>query len=145
MNLVIRPSWAFATSLLFFVVLSGCTAKPEVRKKIAIGWRPIETFTGDGSEATESFEIESTQWRIRWEAKETSPGKGALLVMVHSAVSGRPITLGLDHKGPGKGIALITEDPRLYFLDIKSEGAKWSLSVDEAVSGEVDDIPLKAR
>jgi thiosulfate reductase cytochrome b subunit len=58
-------------------------------KPITVGWRHIETFSGHGNSLTESFNIESGQFRIKWETShETAAGKGAFLVMVHSAVSG---------------------------------------------------------
>jgi hypothetical protein len=56
--------------------------------------------------------------------------------MVNSAVSGRPIALGLEHKGNGKGVAYVTEDPRYYYLVITSENLDWSFSIDEEVLGQ---------
>jgi len=51
-------------------------------------------------------------------------------------VSGRPIALGVEHKGNGKGIAYVSEDPRLYHLVIDSKNLDWSFTVEEAVVGE---------
>jgi hypothetical protein len=130
--------FALATALLVSVLLLlACNSAPAKPKTPLVGWRHITDFSGRGSTQTESFNIEATQWRIKWEAKgDTNPSSGTLLVMVNSAVSGRPIALGLDHNGNGKGIAYVTEDPRFYYLVITSENLDWSFSIDEEVLGE---------
>jgi hypothetical protein len=130
--------FALAAALLFTVLfLSACNTAPAKPKTPLVGWRHITDFSGRGSTQTESFNIEATQWRIKWEAKgDTNPSTGTLLVMVNSAVSGRPIALGLEHNGNGKGIAYVTEDPRFYYLVITSENVDWSFSIDEEVLGE---------
>ena len=114
----------------------GCqSAKPPQAKPRQVGWRPIESWSGRGSTQTESFNIESTYWRIKWETKgETPPGKGTLQVVVHSAVSGRPLMEAIEHKGNGSGTAYVAEDPRLYHLVIESSGVDWSIAVEEAVA-----------
>jgi hypothetical protein len=87
---------------------------------------------------TESFDIDSTQWRIKWETKgAAAPGVGSFHMVVHSAVSGRPIMDAVQHQGDGHGIAYVTEDPRLYHLVIDSKGVDWYIAVQEAVVGEV--------
>src|ERR1700682_727737 len=71
----------------------GCQSAPHPEAKTRqIGWRPIGSWSGRGDSQTESFNIESTQWRIKWETKgAASPGAGLFHLVVHSAVSGRPI------------------------------------------------------
>jgi hypothetical protein len=130
--------FALTAALLVPVLfLSACNSAPAKPETPLVGWRHIEDFSGRGSTQTESFNIEATQWRIKWEAKgDTNPSTGKLLVMVNSAVSGRPIALGFENNGNGKGIAYVTEDPRFYYLVITSENLDWSLSVDEEVLGQ---------
>ena len=113
----------------------GCRSEPKQETKPPlIGWRPLESFSGRGNTQTESFNVESTQWRIKWETRnEAAPDAGTFTVVVHSAVSGRPISLAVDHKGTGKGLAYVTEDPRLYHLVIESNALDWSIAVEEAV------------
>jgi hypothetical protein len=121
-------------------VLASCrSAAPPQSQAPQVGWRPITKFNGRGSMQTESFNIESTQWRIKWQTKNDSsqvagPVPGAFQVMVHSAVSGRPMLEAVHQNGPGQGVAYVTEDPRLYHLVIESSGIEWSLIVDEAVA-----------
>jgi hypothetical protein len=134
----ITPRFAQTAALLVPVLfLSACSSAPAKPKTPLVGWRHITDFSGRGSTQTESFNIESTQWRIKWEFKgDTTPSTGTMLLMVNSAVSGRPIALGVEHNGNGKGIAYVTEDPRYYYLVITSENLDWSLSVDEEVLGQ---------
>jgi hypothetical protein len=113
----------------------ACHEKAAV-SHIQVGWRPIVSLSGTGPSQTESFNIESGQWRIKWSARsQTSPDSGALRVTVHSAVSGRPLVVAIDHKGAGHDIAYVNEDPRLYHLVVDSSGVDWSLAIEEAVVG----------
>jgi hypothetical protein len=125
--------------LIATIAAGGCRSKPhpEVRHN-QVGWRPIGKWSGRGDTQTESFNIESTQWRIKWETKgAASPGAGSFHVVVHSAVSGRPIQDAVKQQGNGRGVAYVTEDPRLYHLVIDSAGVDWSIAVEEAVVGDV--------
>jgi len=124
---------AAASALAF-----GCRDAP--RPKLVAGWRPIVSFSGRGDDQTESFNIEGGAWRIRWSAtNEDAPGTGAFRVTVHSAVSGRPLAVAVDHKGPGKDVAYVNEEPRLFHLVIESAHVDWTASVEEAVQGTVVD------
>lgn len=116
-------------------ITTGCRPDSPPRVKPGtIGWRPIVTFSGRGNTQTESFNIESGEWRIKWETKnEASPGAGKFHVMVHSAVSGRPIALAVDHRGVGHDVAYINEDPHLFHLVIESSDVDWTIHVEEAV------------
>jgi hypothetical protein len=134
-------SRGFHLCVLLLVVSAswGCKPTPPASATIRqIGWRPIESWMGRGDTQTDSFNIESTQWRIKWETKgAASPGAGSFHIVVHSAVSGRPIADAVNHHGDGKGVAYVTEDPRLYHLVIDSSGVDWSLAVEEAVAGDI--------
>ena len=130
-----------AVALIFVLLCAGCRSEPKPEaKQPLIGWRPLESWSGRGDLTTESFNIESTQWRIKWETRnETTPDAGTFTVVVHSAVSGRPIALPVEHKGTGKGVAYVTEDPRLYHLVIESSAVDWSIRIEEAVIGSARD------
>ena len=115
----------------------GCRSTPHTEAKPReVGWRPIISFSGRGNTQTESFNIESTQWRIKWQAKQdVSADPGTFHLMVNSAVSGRPIAEAVPHRGAGSGIAYVSEDPRLYHLVIEAKDVDWSIAVEEAVVG----------
>jgi hypothetical protein len=121
---------------------AGCqsAAHPETgNRQSQIGWRPVGSWSGRGDTQTESFNIESTQWRIKWQTKGAAArGSGSFHLVVHSAVSGRPIQDAVEHQGDGHGIAYVTEEPRLYHLVVDSSGLDWSISVQEAVVGQVE-------
>jgi hypothetical protein len=124
----------FICGLLF---LTACKSAPHSEPRHAqVGWRPIASFSGRGDSQTESFDIDGSQWRIKWQTRgAASPGAGSFHVVVHSAVSGRPIMDAVEQHGNGHGIAYVTDDPRLYHLVIDSSGLDWSVAVEQAVVG----------
>jgi hypothetical protein len=134
-----NAKWRTILVSVFLFVAFGCKSarRPEPHQS-QIGWRPIGSWSGRGDVQTESFDIGSTQWRIKWETKgAASTGAGSFHVVVHSAVSGRPIQDAVEHQGDGHGVAYVTEDPRLYHLVVESGGVDWSIKVEEAVVGDV--------
>ncbi len=126
-----------AASIIAALLLSACA--PEQKRDagtVLVGWRPIQSWSGHGDTQTESFNIESGQWRIKWTtANENPPGSGTFRVTVHSAVSGRPLGVAVEHRGTGRDIAYVNEDPRLYHLAIESRGVDWSVSVEDSSIG----------
>ena len=118
---------------------ASCGSAPQAASKTQIGWRPIDSWSGRGDTQTESFNIESTQWRIKWETKgAASPGVGASTWWCTARSAGALIAEAVEHQGDGHGIAYVTEDPRLYHLVIDSSGVDWSIEVEEAVAGEAE-------
>jgi hypothetical protein len=120
------------------MALPGCRRQSKAEADaLAVGWLPVGAWSGRGDTQTDSFNIESGTWRIKWETRnETAPGKGKFRVEVHSAVSGRPLSLAVDHPGVGHDVAYVTEDPRLFDLVIQSRDVDWSITVQEAVFGQ---------
>jgi hypothetical protein len=115
--------------------LAGCGSGDS--GEILVGWQPVVSFSGHGNSQSEAFNIDSGQWRIKWETKnEETPGTGRFRVTVHSSVSGRPLMTAIDVKGVGQNVAVVNEDPRLYFLVIESEGVDWSIAAEQRVTGE---------
>ena len=137
---ILARSMRIAILAMAAIVAAGCRSAPRAESKTRqVGWRPIVSFAGRGDIQTESFNIESTQWRMKWETKgAASPGAGRFHLAVHSAVSGRVIAEAVEHQGDGHGVAYVTDDPRLYHLVVDSGGVDWSIAVEEAVAGEVE-------
>jgi hypothetical protein len=131
--------------LLLTLTLMAIGCRSETKREVKaplVGWRPIGSWSGRGNTQTDSFNIESGQLRVKWETKnEASPGAGTFRVMVHSAVSGRPIALAVEHRGVGRDIAYVTDDPRLYHLVIESSDVDWTVVVEEAVTAAVQNPP----
>lgn len=118
------------------LLLGACNSAPKPAGTVVVGWRPIQSWSGRGDMQTESFNIESGQWRLKWATtNEDAPGSGTFRVTVHSAVSGRPLAVAVEHKGIGHDVAYVNEDPRLYHLVIESRGVDWSVSVEESAIG----------
>jgi hypothetical protein len=119
------------------LLCTGCRSDPKPgARQTLVGWRPVASFSGRGNSQTESFNIESGQWRIKWAtANEHPAGAGTFLAAVHSEVSGRPLGVPIEHRGTGHGTAYVNEDPRLYRLEIESSNEDWSVAVEEAVVG----------
>jgi hypothetical protein len=80
--------------------------------------------------------METGEWRIKWCARSRKSSAPEMLkITVHSAVSGRPLMVAVNHRGAGHDVAYVNEDPRLYHLVVDSTGLDWSLKIEEAVAG----------
>jgi hypothetical protein len=99
-----------------------------------IQWEPINRWSGRGDQRLDSFNS-SGALRIEWEAKPIAgAASGALSMIPHSAISGRPLGAAVvDHRGEGKGVAYISEEPRTFFMDVMSSGLEWTITVSERV------------
>lgn len=72
--------------------------------------------------------------RVEWEAKQIAADQppGTLKIVFHSAISGRPLAAPtVDHRGDGKGVAYFSEEPRVFFVAVTSEGVDWKIAVSE--------------
>jgi hypothetical protein len=151
------------------LILGLYWSRPQAKaspKTFAMGWRPVVSWSGHGSTQTESFNIETGQWRIKWatrpqsrdsqtqathaqatqaehqqsEDKQVFPMNKFRLV-VHSSVSGRFVTVAAEHQGAGNGIAYLAEEPRQFFLVIESGGLDWTVQVEEGIEGQPENSP----
>lgn len=160
-GVVHRPAVAHRSGLRFrgqFLVLAvlavlatvaalcapACAPQPvsapasAAQKSEAVGWRPLGSWSGRGSTQTESFIVQASLVRVRWETKnEPSAGTGTFRLTFNSAVSGRQLAVVADHRGAGKGEAYIPEEPRPAYMLVESEDLDWSFSVEEGEAGTV--------
>ena len=110
-----------------------CGREPASPPKVVTVTRPAGSWQGRG-DATLGFVSDSGRLRITWQARtETANAPATLLVTVHSAVSGRPLKVVVDHAGDGEGVVTFDDDPRSYNLMVESKNVAWSLAVDEFV------------
>jgi hypothetical protein len=124
--------------LLCALFTGGCGAQPTTQQphQAAIDWRTLGTYSGHGNGQTSSFTSDSGAMQIFWEAKASgvaSPSASFRLT-IHSAISGRPLLVAVDQKGPGKGTAFVGEDPRVFFAVVDSRDLDWSFTVQERVN-----------
>ena len=71
---------------------------------------------------TDSFNIEGSQWRVKWATTNEEPaGAGTFRATVHQRGQW-PAFWGWrsSMRVRGNGVAVVNEDPRLFFLDIES-------------------------
>jgi hypothetical protein len=109
------------------------SSKPASRDVVV--WQKLGSWSGSGSRQTESFEGETGALRVRWEARsDARPVSGTLRITLHSAVSGRPLSVAVDQQGAGSGTAYVNEDPRTFFFVIDSANLDWSFMVDEQIT-----------
>jgi hypothetical protein len=96
--------------------------------------RSLGTFSGRGDQ-TIGVVSESGRLRVSWETRNEDPaGHGTFRLALHSGVSGRPIELITDERGPGTGTREVNDDPRPYNLMVESANLEWSFSVEEIVA-----------
>jgi hypothetical protein len=126
--------------LLFACVfmMSACqSASKTAPKPDEMGWSPVASWSGHANYQTDSFNIETGQWRIKWEARSAQSAEAPnFRVTVHSSISGRFVTVAVDQQGAGAGVAYVSEDPREFFLVVDSSGVEWKVEVEEGVVGE---------
>lgn len=104
---------------------------------MVMAWRPVASWSGNANYQTDSFDIETGQWRIKWQTTDQRSQKQKLFrVMVHSSVSGRFVMVAVDHPEAGSGIGYVAEDPREFFLVVESKGLDWKLNVEEGAEAE---------
>jgi len=124
-----------AVLLLVCVACDTRTAPRDPASKDVTIWRPMGTWSGRGNVQTGSFTVETGALRLRWETRnESTPGAGKFRVSLHSAISGRPLQLIVDHAGVGSSIAYLEDDPRVSYLVIESQDIDWVATLEEAVS-----------
>jgi hypothetical protein len=126
------------TPVCFAIALVSCARPaPPAQKHDVVTWHTLGSWSGRGNTQTESFNSEGGL-RVQWETRrETKPGTGAFKVTIHSAISGRPIGVIVDRRGPGADTSYLTDDPRTYYAVVEASNIDWSITIQEAVSGTV--------
>ncbi|MBM3770242.1 MAG: hypothetical protein FJW27_02960 [Acidimicrobiia bacterium] len=105
--------------------------EPKPKPKSETVWERLGSWSGKQSIQTESFTGLTGALRVKWEAK--GPADGTFQLTIHSSISGRPLQVAVDQKGPGADTAYVNEDPRVFFAVIEAKNMEWSFTVDEAM------------
>lgn len=126
------------TAILLLLTLVGCINPPASPPPSHVAvTRSLGTFSGRGDQ-TIGVVSESGRLRVTWETRDAHrSGGGTFRLALHSGVSGRPIELITDERGPGKGTREVADDPRPYNLMVESANLDWSFSVEEIVAAPV--------
>ncbi len=126
-----RNALVGATIVASLSILAACRAPQAAPPQTVVQWHALGAWAGRGNLQTESFTSETGSLRVRW---ETARGAGAFQLTIHSAISGRPLNVAVDQRGPGRATAYVNDDPRMFYAVVESTNVDWSFSVDEAVS-----------
>ena len=125
--------------LLLLVPACGAPAKPPVEKAEAspgLVWRSVGSWSGHGNGQTGSFSVETGALRIHWEARAGGAAdNSSFKLWLHSAISGRPLQMAVDHKGPGKDVTYIEDEPRVSYFLVEAGTLDWTVSLEEAAPG----------
>ena len=114
------------------LMVQGCRAPQAAPPPTpTVQWHQLGTWSGRGNLQTQSFTSESGSLRVRWEATK---GSGPFLLTIHSAISGRPLQVAVEQRGPGRNTAYINEDPRMFYAVVESADVDWSFTIEEAFS-----------
>lgn len=112
-------------------------AKPSVGRDEVI-WERLGAWSGTKSLQTESFTSDTGAFRIAWETRPgKAPEEGTFLLTLHSAISGRPLQVVVDHRGLGAATAYANDDPRIFFAVVDASNLEWSFTVDEAIATRI--------
>ncbi len=110
-------------------------AAAERHESVAV-WRPLGQWSGRGSRQTGSFGVETGALRLRWStSNEQRPGEGRFRVSLNSAISGRLLQTLVDTHGVASDVSFVTDDPRMSYLVIDSDGVDWTATLEEAAPG----------
>jgi hypothetical protein len=97
-------------------------------------WRRLGSWSGRGNLQSESFESSTGSLRVRWHASGGAANPpGTLRLTAHSAISGRPLEMVVDHRGPGEGTAYVNQDPHVFYMEVDSANLDWSFTVEEGI------------
>jgi hypothetical protein len=112
---------------------AGCGSDPApVAPAGTLVWHPIASWSGHGSMQTETFDIESGEFRVHWETSgENPPGAGMFQVTANSGDSGNVVGIAADHRGVGRDTSYVSDRPRRYYLAIESKNVDWKVTVEE--------------
>jgi hypothetical protein len=127
----------FVKAVVLCLALSGlmaCSKREAPKSESVVAWQPVGSWSGEANVQTESFTSQTGSFKFTWEAKDAGPTPGHLTIMLHSAVSGRPLVEAVDHTGDGKGSIFVSEDPREFYVVVAAERTRWTLHVDEGIS-----------
>jgi hypothetical protein len=121
--------------LVWTVGAVACTGEaPPPHSEQLLAWEPVGSWSGEANVQTESWTSTTGTFRFTWEAHDTGAEPGHLNIMLHSAVSGRPLVQAVDHTGNGKATIFVNEDPREFYVVVAAERTRWALKVDEGIS-----------
>lgn len=93
-------------------------------------WRPIGTWTGDGSSETERFTTAGSEWRITWRTTGDPRKVCALGIYVYDS-AGTFVALAALRQGVGSDTSYVRAEPGEYYLSVISCASDWEIAVED--------------
>ena len=118
---------------------TACRARADQPPKPVeptVAWRPLGSWSGHGSQQTESFTSDTGTLRVRWETTGTAGKPGSFRLTAHSAISGRPlqqVVEVVDARGAVNGTGYVQQDPHVFYVVVEASDVTWKFTVEEAV------------
>jgi hypothetical protein len=117
---------------------TGCRPHSSTPQQIVAVTRPVGSWQGHGTASVGDIPSETGRFLITWQTTNESPaGAGTFKLTMRSAISGRPLSVVVDHKGMGTGTANFDEGPRTYDFLVESTNVDWSFKVEETTGAFV--------
>jgi hypothetical protein len=114
------------------VWLAGCRTETRAASRKETFWRPVGTWSGSGRRQTESWPGDTGAMRIRWTTTKAK-ADGTFQLTIHSAISGRPMQVVVEHEGDGEGTEYFSDDPRVFFAVVDAKNLDWTFTIEEPV------------
>jgi hypothetical protein len=93
-------------------------------------WRTVASWSGSGMKETESFNVESREWRISWEtSNEPFAGAGLLQIYVYND-QGEMVSLAANRQGLGRDVSYVRGKGRFHLM-LNSANIDWSVMVED--------------
>ena len=120
--------------ILSILATSACKSSATPAPKDAVLWRRVGSWSGRGNSQTGSFSVETGALRLQWQTSNPPvAGGGTFKLSLHSAISGRPLQVVVDRRGPGRDTIYIEDEPRMSYFVVESADLDWALTLEEAV------------
>ncbi len=124
-------------ALTLAMALAACHGSPaaESSHEFVTVYRPVNTWSGTGSQTIGDVMLDSGRFRVTWETRHPAvPGGGTFRLTARSSVSGRPLQEVADHRGEGQGrVEFDEEDRRIYDFTVESSAIEWSFTVEDVI------------
>jgi hypothetical protein len=105
------------------------TPMPEAARSLE--WWKIKNWQGSGTKETESFSVNSREWRISWQTQnEPFAGAGIFQIYVYNE-GGEMLSVAANKQGIGQDVSYVRAKPGRFYLQINSANVDWSVVVED--------------
>lgn len=102
------------------------TAPAEPAPRPAPDWHEVTRWTGNGIKDTETFQVQSREWRITWETS----GAGYFGIYVHDGETDDLVTVAANTTEGGSDTSYLRSGPGPHYLTINAS-TNWTVVVED--------------